>query len=181
VAAAVEQLAEAGLAGLTARSLAARAGTSPAALYELVGDRAALARALAGEGFRRLGEELGAVRESDDPVADVWAVLAAYRRFIRSNQALAEVMFWRPVPEFTPGPDDLAVAAPSRSAVSHRVRRCLEAGRLRGDEADVTDVLVALTQGMVFAEVAGRLGPSTEPVERRWRLALGTLLNGLAP
>ena len=37
---------------------------------------------------------------------------------------------------------------------------------------------VALVQGMAFAESAGRLGTSTESVERRWRLAVGTLFNG---
>jgi Tetracyclin repressor-like, C-terminal domain len=121
------------------------------------------------------------VRDGADPVADLWGLVAAYRRFIRANRALAEVMFSRPFPEFTPGPDDSAGAGPVRTLVAHRVRRCLEAGRLRGDEGDVTDVLLALTQGMAFAEVAGRLGASTEPVERRWRLALGTLLQGLAP
>ena len=40
-------------------------------------------------------------------------------------------------------------------------------------------VLVALIQGMAFAEAAGRLGTSTESVERRWRLAVGSVLNGL--
>jgi ECF sigma factor len=59
-----------------------------------------------------------------------------------------------------------------------RVRRCIEAGRLRGDETDVAQVLVALIQGMAFAEVADRLGSSTESVERRWRLAVGAALNG---
>ena len=59
-----------------------------------------------------------------------------------------------------------------------RVRRCIDAGRLRGDETDVAHVLVALIQGMAFAEAAGRLGTSTESIERRWRLAVGTVLNG---
>ncbi len=39
-------------------------------------------------------------------------------------------------------------------------------------------VLVALIQGMAFAEAAGRLGTSTESIERRWRLAIGAALNG---
>ena len=43
---------------------------------------------------------------------------------------------------------------------------------------DVAHVLVALIQGMAFAEAAGRLGTSTESIERRWRLAVGTVLNG---
>ena len=50
----VDLLAEEGAAGLTARSLAARAETSAPALYELFGDKAGVVRELYFEGFRRL-------------------------------------------------------------------------------------------------------------------------------
>jgi AcrR family transcriptional regulator len=175
---AVDLLAKEGAAGLTARSLAARAGTSAPALYELFGDKSGVVRELYFEGFRQLGAELAALHETEDPVADLWALAAAYRRFVRSNRALAEVMFSRPFSDFSPGPDELAATGSVRLFVVGRVRRALEAGRLRGDETDVAHVLVALIQGMAFAEAAGRLGTSTESVERRWRLAVGTLLNG---
>ena len=87
-------------------------------------------------------------------------------------------MFSRPFTDFSPGPEELAATGSVRILIVGRVRRCIEAGRLRGDETDVAHVFVALIQGMAFAEAAGRLGTSTESVERRWRLAVGTLLNG---
>ncbi len=180
LASAVDLLAEAGAGGLTARSLAARADTSAPALYELFGDKSGVVREIYFEGFRKLGEELAAVREGEDPVADLWALAVAYRRFVRNNRALAEVMFSRPFTDFAPGPDELAATSSVRILIVHRVRRCLDAGRLHGDETDVAHVFVALIQGMAFAEAAGRLGTSTESIERRWRLAVGTLLNGLA-
>jgi AcrR family transcriptional regulator len=176
----VELLAHEGTAGLTARALAVRAGTSPPALYELFGDMAGVGRALYAEGFARLAAELGSLAEAEDPVADIWALATTYRRFVRTNRALADVMFAHHLPTFSPGPDELALAAPAHQVVVQRVRRCIEAGRLRGDEADLAQVLVALVQGMAFAEADGRLGNSTEVVERRWRLAIGTLLNGWA-
>ena len=120
------------------------------------------------------------MREGDDPIADLWALAAVYRRFIRTNRALAEVMFSRPFSDFAPGPDELAATGSVRILIVNRVRRCIDAGRLRGDETDVAHILVALIQGMAFAEAAGRLGRSTESIERRWRLAVGTVLNGLA-
>jgi AcrR family transcriptional regulator len=178
VAAAAGLLAEKGVAGLTARSLAARAGTSAPAIYELFGDKAGVVRELYFEGFRQLSGELGASAESSDPLADVWALATVYRRFIRANRELAGVMFSRPFLDFAPGPDELASTSSAQSFVVARVRRCIEAGRLRGDETDVAQVLVALIQGMAFAEVADRLGSSTESVERRWRLAVGAALNG---
>jgi AcrR family transcriptional regulator len=178
LAVAVELLAEEGAAGLTARSLASRAETSPPALYELFGDKAGVVRELYFEGFRQLSAELAGLAETADPIADVWALAVAYRRFIRANRDLAEVMFSRPFADFSPGPDELAATSSVRVLIVGRVRRCIESGRLRGDETDVAHVLVALIQGMAFAEAAGRLGTSTESVERRWRLAIGTALNG---
>jgi AcrR family transcriptional regulator len=178
VAAAAELLAGEGVTGLTVRSLAARAGTSAPAIYELFGDKAGVVRELYFEGFRQLSGELGASAESSDPLADLWTLATVYRRFIRANRELAGVMFSRPFTDFAPGPDELASTSSAQSFVVGRVRRCIEAGRLRGDETDVAQVLVALIQGMAFAEVADRLGTSTESVERRWRLAVGAALNG---
>jgi AcrR family transcriptional regulator len=175
---AVELLAEEGAPGLTSRSLAARAATSPPALYELFGDKSGIIRGLYFAGFRQLADELGEVRETGDPVADLWGLSAAYRRFIRANRELAEIMFSRPFPDFSAGPDELAATSSVGVLIVARVRRCITAGRLRGDEADVAHVLIALIQGMAFAEAAGRLGTSTESIERRWRLAISTALNG---
>ena len=178
LASAVGLLAEEGPAGLTARSLAARAETSAPAVYELFGDKSGVVRELYFEGFRRLFAEVSVLSETDDPMADLWALATAYRRFVRSNRELAEVMFSRPFTDFSPGPEELAATGSVRILIVGRVRRCIEAGRLRGDETDVAHVFVALIQGMAFAESSGRLGTSTESVERRWRLAVGTLLNG---
>ena len=175
---AVDILAEEGAAGLTARSLAARAETSAPALYELFGDKAGVVRELYFRGFQELSEQLAAPAETADPIADLWTTASAYRRFIRANRALAEVMFSRPFTDFSPGPDELAATSSVRVLIVSRVRRCIDLGRLHGDETDVAHVLVALLQGMAFAEAAGRLGTSTESVERRWRLAIGTVLNG---
>jgi AcrR family transcriptional regulator len=178
LAAAVELLAEEGAGGLTARSLAARAETSAPALYELFGDKSGVVREIYFAGFRLLSNDLSVLDETSDPLADLWALAAAYRRFVRANRELAEVMFSRPFTDFSPGPEELAATSSVRLLIVGRVRRCIEAGRLRGDETDVAHVLVALIQGMAFAEAAGRLGTSTESVERRWRLAIGATLNG---
>ena len=180
VEAALDLLAESGAVGVTARSLATRADTSPPAVYELFGDKAGVVRALYFEGFRRLSEALSGLRESDDSVADLWALAAAYRNFVRNNRDLAEVMFSRPFTDFAPGPDEMAATASVRILVVDRLRRCIDARRLQGDETDLAHVVVSLVQGLALAEAAGRLGTSTESVERRWRLAMAALLNGVA-
>ena len=172
VEAALDLLAESGAVAVTARSLATRADTSPPAVYELFGDKAGVVRALYFEGFRRLSEALSGLRESDDSVADLWAVAAAYRNFVRNNRDLAEVMFSRPFTDFAPGPDELVATSSVRILIVDRVRRCIDARRLQGDETDLAHVFVSLVQGLAFAEAAGRLGTSTESVERRWRLGV---------
>jgi hypothetical protein len=53
------------------------------------------------------------------------------------------------------------------------------AGVLQGDPTDLAHVLVALVQGLAAAENAGRLGTSRASVERRWRLGVSSLLDGL--
>ena len=177
--AAVELLADQGAAGLTARGVADRAGTSAPALYELFGDKSGLVRELYFEGFRRLADVVAGLPEAPDPVADLWVLAAEYRRFVRDNRTLAEIMFSRPFRDFSPGPEEMVATGSVRTSVVGRVRRCIDAGLLRGDETDVAHVFVATIEGMAFAEAAGRLGTSTESVERRWRLAVSAVLNGL--
>ena len=108
--------------------LAARAETSAPAVYELFGDKAGVVRELYFEGFRQLGTELAALAETEDPVADLWNLASAYRRFIRTNRELAEVMFSRPFTDFSPGADELAATSSVRVLIVGRVRRCIDAG-----------------------------------------------------
>jgi AcrR family transcriptional regulator len=179
LAVALDLLAAVGPSGFTTRSLAARADTSASALYELFRDKAGVVRELYFEGFRQLSMSLPALTEGSDPVADLWNLATAYRRFVRANRELADIMFARPFADFSPGPQELVAAGPVTQLLAGRVRRCVEGGRLRGDETDIAHVLEAVLQGMAFAEASGRLGPSTESIERRWRLAIGATLNGL--
>ncbi len=118
LAVAVDLLAEQGAAGLTARSLATRAETSAPALYELFGDKSGVVRELYFEGFRQLAGELAELPETADPTADLWALAVEYRRFIRANRELAEVMFSRPFTDFSPGPEEVAATSSSASSSS---------------------------------------------------------------
>ena len=66
-------LGEEGPSALSARRLAAEAGTSTMAVYTHFGGMPALVRAVVAEGFRRLYERVGAVPLTDDPVHDLHA------------------------------------------------------------------------------------------------------------
>jgi AcrR family transcriptional regulator len=177
----VDLLGAEGAGALTARALAERAGTSPPAIYELFGDKAGVVRALYLEGFRRLAAGIRAQGASSDPMAGLWALVGEYRRFVRASPGLAEVMFARPPGAGGTHQEESAATGSVRLLVAERVRRCVEDGTVYGDATDVAHVLVVLLEGMSLAEVAGRLGTDTESVERRWRLAVAALLNGLRP
>ena len=151
---AVAMLAVDGVGGFTARNVAARAQTSPPAVYELFGDKAGLVREVFFEGFRLLGDRFGKLKESDDPRADLIRMVSAFRVFVRENPVLAQVMFSRPFADFDPGPGDLAAGAKAREFIVGRVRRCIDAGIIKGDQTDIAHGLYALAQGLAMSEAA---------------------------
>ena len=63
----------AGPEAISVRAVADAAGTSTRAVYAVFGSKQALVDALAERGYRRLAELVAAVRETDDPVADLVA------------------------------------------------------------------------------------------------------------
>ena len=176
---AVAMLAVDGVEGFTTRKVAKQAHTSPPAVYELFGDKAGLVREVFFEGFRLLGDRFGRLRQSDDPRADLLRAVQVFRIFARDNPVLAQVMFSRPFADFDPGPAELEAGAATREFIVHRVRRCVDAGIIDGDQVDIAHGLLALAQGLAMQEAAGWLGSSTASANRRWDLAVHALLAGL--
>ena len=177
---ALQLLARDGVAAFTTRSVANASHTSTPAIYELFGDKSGLVREMFFEGFRMLRRQLGAFAESDDPRADLVQLIELYRGFIRQNPVLAEVMFSRPFTDFSPSPAELKASGSVRTLIIARVRRCIDAGLIAGDETDIAHVFVALVQGLAAAEGTRRLGSSRKSVDRRWALAVDAVLEGLS-
>lgn len=179
--AAADTLAEQGPAGFTTRRVAERASTSATAIYELFGDKGGLVRELFFEGFRRLDDGYAAFEESDDPRADLERVIATFRSFARTNPALFDIMFSRPFADFDPGPQELRAGARVQRFVLAQVKRCIDAGILAGDPTDIAHAILALALGLATQETAGWMGSSKAAIDRRWRVAVNALLDGLAP
>ncbi len=181
LAVALQLLATDGVARFTTRSVAQQSHTSTPAIYELFGDKSGLVREMFFEGFRMLHRQLNAVAQTDDPRADLVQLVGAYRSFIRQNPVLAEVMFSRPFSHFQPSASQLQAGSSVRTLIVARVRRCIDARILQGNDTDIAHVLVALVQGLSAAERTKRLGSSRVSVERRWALAVDSVLDGLRP
>jgi len=177
--AAIDALDASGVAGLTTRHVAQRAATSVPAVYELFGDKAGLVREIFFEGFRRLGHRLEQIPDSPDARADLAEAIRVFRGFVRENPILVEVMFSRPFADFDPTVDDNKAGAKVSRTFDRHARAAVDAGRLAGDPIDIAHVFFACVEGLAAAESARRLGGSKQSAERRWRLGLDALINGL--
>lgn len=176
---ALDLLAREGAAGFSTRAIAREASTSTPAVYELFGNRAGLLREVFFAGFRRLGAQLAATPETDDPRAGLVQLAEDYRAFLVAHPELAGLMFSRPFADFSPGPEESQAGADVRELIVARIRRAIDAGALRGDATDIAHAYVSLIQGLAAAENARRLGTSKASVDRRWRVAVEALLDGL--
>jgi len=179
--AALRLLASEGPAALTARRLADAAGTSPAAVYELYGDKAGVLRAVFFSGFQRLAAELGTPAPGADGLEELLTLAQRYRAFIVAHPALSAIMFSRPFASFDPAPEEQAAGAAVRRRVVAAVKVAMTAGRLQGDAIDIAHAYVALIHGLAAAESAQRLGGSNTTIQRRWNAGVGALLRGFAP
>lgn len=175
---ALATLADRGVAGFTARNVAADAATSTPAVYELFGDKAGLVREMFFEGFRLLRRHYDELVVSDDPVEDLVALAQLTRSFALQNPMLVQVMFSQPFADFDPAPDETRAGADVRTFIVGHVRRGIESGKLVGDATDIAHGLLALTLGLAGAELASRLGTSKASRSRRWDGATRALLRG---
>lgn len=146
-----------GVAALTLRQLATRAGTSTMAVYTLFGDKHGLLAAVYEQGFARLGAALEAeLDQHEDPVEDLAALGRAYRAAALGSPRVYALMFSDAGPEFEPDPHARAVADATFAPLVRAVARCQAAGELIGNDAERTALhLWAVAHGMVSIELAG--------------------------
>ncbi len=158
--AAARLVADEGRSGLTLRRLAGEVGTSTMAIYTHFGGMDELRREVRREGFARLRAHLDAVRETDDPVADLAVLGSAYYVSATANPNLYRAMFLDgPLDE-----EDLGTGLDTFLHLVHGVARCVAAGRLpRADPADAAELAVelwALEHGLVTLQLAQLLPPA---------------------
>lgn len=174
-------LARDGVEALTARRLAEEAQTSPAAIYELFGDKGGVVRAMFFSGFDQLFDALTAAPPLDpDPLRVLHQLAARYRAFILAHPALSAVMFSRPFASFDPAPEESAAGSRVRELIVGTIEAATTAGRLTGDPTDIAHAYVALIHGLAAAETSERLGHTDQSIDRRWRVSVAALLHGFS-
>src|SRR5215510_14392713 len=94
LAAAEKLVAERGIAAVTVRSVASRAGTTTRAVYALFGSKDALALALAEHVFGLLSDRINSLPVTADPVEDlVAAAVLGFRAFVLEHPDLFRLVF----------------------------------------------------------------------------------------
>lgn len=154
---AIEVMTESGVNGLSLAEVARRLGVQPPSLYKYFPSIAALYDELFRRGHERhLDAMRQAMREAGPGIPALTAALEASGRWALANRALAQLMFWRPVPRFIPSPEALAP-----SVEMHALQRSALAGAVAegqvGPDADSDDacyVLSILISGVVNQHLA---------------------------
>lgn len=177
--AAARILATDGPSRLTLRHLAAEVGTSTMAIYTHFGGMDQLRLEVSVEGFRRLAAHLAGVEHTDDPVADLFALGAAYARNARENPHLYRAMFLDPLPVSVPldvgtptmprkqpgaelvdvpSSDFFAESLATLDVLVAAIARCVDTGRFTDDDPRrMAGEVWALTHGLVALELGGML------------------------
>lgn len=168
----VEVMTEQGVNGLTLAEVARRLGVQTPSLYKYFPSLAAIYDALFERGMHahlevQRAAMLGARRPG---LPALIAGLEASGKWALENQALAQLMFWRPVPSFEPS---AAAMAPSEEMVAMQkqaVADAVAAGQLGPaalqDCAEVASILIkgVMTQAMAnepqLAWGEGRFSPT---------------------
>jgi AcrR family transcriptional regulator len=135
---AVQIMAEQGVAGLSVGEIARRMGIRPPSVYVYFPSKHALYDALFARGARLL---LAAMQEvfaalPARPTTLEEILLPASRAFVRwsvENAAYSQLLFWRPVPGFTPSPDAYQAAIELIELARDRLRGLQDAGLLRAE------------------------------------------------
>jgi AcrR family transcriptional regulator len=173
---ALEMLEESGPEALQARTLTAEIGASTQAVYTLFGGMPGLFEALVADGFARFAQHVGAVPETDDPVADFFTKGAAYRDWALSHPQLYRLMFGltggrlRLHPGLEMAMTGTVTNFPEGQAavevMVHALDRVKEAGRIRPVDTGVAAAqFLSATHGYVLLEIAGAFGHENRGVE----------------
>ncbi|MGH9134518.1 MAG: TetR/AcrR family transcriptional regulator [Ilumatobacteraceae bacterium] len=160
---------------LTVRRIAAEAGMSTMNVYSRFGGKDGVVDELYCEGFHRLRSYVAKHGVSDDPLENFRAPGIAYRDFALENRTFYTVMFFRPIPGYTPSPSARQIAREGFDELVARMRELMESGDIAaGDPHKVAACHWATCHGHVGLEIS-KVGPA----EIDWETTLLSSLDAL--
>lgn len=172
---ATEMLATRPQESVTVRAVAAAAEASTAAVYSLFGGKDGLIGAVRDRAVAGLFQHVSAVQTSADPLADLYALAVAYRRWGCGYSHLYTVLFGG-VQSFDPS-GEVGASDPIRPLLA-AIDRALTASVLAGDATAIALSIWGTLHGLVTLELAGALDATT--AEAAFRSSIQATLRGWA-
>jgi AcrR family transcriptional regulator len=169
----IEMLATRPRESVTVRALATAAGTSATAVYSLFGGKDGLIGEVRNRAVAGLFQELSAVSTSEDPLADLYALASAYRRWGREHSHLYTVLFGG-VQSFDPS-GAVGTSDPIRPLLA-AIDRALTESVLAGEATFIALSIWVTLHGFVTLELAGALDAAT--AEATFRSTIQASLRG---
>jgi AcrR family transcriptional regulator len=177
-------MAEQGVVGLSVGEIARRMGIRPPSLYVYFPSKHALYDALFARGARLVLEALAHLEEPPpEGQSPEDALLLRARAFVRwsvEHPAYSQLLYWRPVPGFTPSAEAFAPAQRLVEFGSAQFADLQRRGLLRADlpAAEIFRDWTCLTSGVISQQLSN--APEESFDEGRFTAALGGLVSMFA-
>jgi AcrR family transcriptional regulator len=156
---AISIMTESGAGGLTLSEMARRMGMRQPSLYKYFASLHAVYDALFARGVTHSGEAALAAAEAAPPgLARIRAAGTAIVRWAVENPALAQLLFWRPVPGFAPTAETFALSRAQMALLASWFAEAVRRGEL-SPAADVGLYTVVLS-GLISQQLANEPGVS---------------------
>ena len=146
-----------GIAGLTIRKVAKRAGMSPMAMYRHFADKDALLNALVEDGLAAWEKVVRSLR-AEDPMEWLEELTEAFLDFALTQPHRFDAAFFLPAPRARQYPNDFAAGrSPVITMLTVRIEQARADGRIGDKPAlEIALSLSALAQGLVSMHRANR-------------------------
>jgi AcrR family transcriptional regulator len=145
---ATDVMTEEGVNGLSLAEVARRLGVQPPSIYKYFSSLMAIYDALFRRGQVEHLEVMRQAMAATDPGLEALSAgLEASGRWLLDNRAIAQLMFWRPVPSFEPSAEALAPSVEMVALQRDAMTDAVAAGQL-GPEAD-SDEAVYLVSTLI--------------------------------
>jgi AcrR family transcriptional regulator len=152
---------ERGLAALTLRELAGRAGITTPTLYAYFDSKHAIYDAMFGRAATEFADQMAEPIDATDPSAALKAHARRFVEFCTSDVARYQLLFQRTIPDFEPSSESYAPAVRALDAARERLA-------LNGiTQPGHVDLWTALLNGLVDQQVAN------DPGGDRWTRLIG--------
>jgi AcrR family transcriptional regulator len=177
---AAELLEHEGPDGLSVRRIAAAANVAPMGVYNHFESKFGIVEALFIQGFERLGVEMAAMAQIDDPLEALQEGARRYRALALAHPMAYQVMFLRAVPGFEPSDGALGECTGTFDSLVAAVQRAMRAGVIaEGPPTETAQLIWATIHGWVSLELLG-LG-FVEDQDAGYDRLCEALLRGLRP